>query len=119
MLGFRPLAAGPLASGPIGAIIDEFVTVPGGSSHYHHPDQPKRKPFRPVWDRPPKAASASSLYPGIRPLPMPPASLFATPQAPTYPQPHRPDTAQVERTAKQMRKALDITDISDIISLLK
>lgn len=117
MLGFRPLAAGPLASGPIGAIIDELVH--GGSSHYHHPDQPKRKPFRPVWDRPPVRQSVKQSAKQSAPIPMPPASLFATPQAPTYPQPHRPDSAQVERTAKQMRKALDITDISDIISLLK
>lgn len=120
MLGFRPLAAGPLASGPIGAILAELV--PGGSSHYHPADQPKRKPIRPVWDRPPKAASASSLYPGIRPLPMPPVSMFAMPQAPIYPQPYRPDITQVERASQQMRDAQDIGDIddvSDIISLLQ
>jgi hypothetical protein len=129
MLGFKPLAAGPLASGPLGQPTGN-MSLPGGTSRryvakepfpgYVVPDTiiPQRKPARPIWDRANDGAVIEQHTPAPsaprRPM-MPPASLFSQPRSginvnglPTFNHLVPPNMVEY---ARKMQEAQDVSDV--------
>lgn len=84
-------------------------------------DVKKRPPVQPIWDRRRRNAAEDELAreraAARLPIPMPPASLFATPQPVSYPQPTQFAPHQVQRIAQKSSDARDIADIQGVADM--